>query len=318
MPTGTGNSSGTNKCKRCKNNVTTGLKCIICGVLSHKSCLLKVKYATIIDDNLCNCCIDANNDANNEPLSVADDKQINNTTELELKVNFLEEIIKNKDIIIFNQGIAINALQDQVVLLKNSVSKPDTVQSHEVEKQFMSLKEHRNGSENPMNLNQGRAPFTNASVSNAIASAHTSNHCKKFIDLNNDHIIHSNNTFRTRDAVKPRNLLTGNMNTTSNLNLKASESQGIKYLHSTNWDPQTSTEELTKYLQGIIPSLRLEKLNSRYPQEYASFKLSVPNSEVNKIIKNIDRCICLAVGHICRTVRDFKSNSETGKINKNI
>ncbi|CAH1109638.1 unnamed protein product [Psylliodes chrysocephalus] len=75
------------------------------------------------------------------------------------------------------------------------------------------------------------------------------------------------------------------MNSTSNLNLKASESQGIKYLHSTNWDPQTSTEELTNYLQVIIPSLRLEKLNSRYPQEYASFKLSVPNSELNKIMK---------------------------------
>ena len=46
-------------CKKCKNNIRTGYKCINCGAVMHKSCA-KLSNAIQINDKQRNCCSSEN------------------------------------------------------------------------------------------------------------------------------------------------------------------------------------------------------------------------------------------------------------------
>ncbi|CAH1109353.1 unnamed protein product [Psylliodes chrysocephalus] len=248
---------GDNKCKRCKKSVTTGLTCVICGVVSHPSCLKSVKHAVIIDDNTCNCCSD--NSSEQIPPSVSH-KPSYSISELEMKVKFLEEIIRNKDMIVYNQEIAIRSLQSQVDFLKQGSIVDTSTKINKAESQpTVFYQNNRNTAIHEPQGNSSKPAFTSTVVSSAIANAHASNTCHNLIHMNRDST--SQSEFYNLKARKPtKKLLTGNMNADSSFNLKASITQEMKYLHSTKWDPNTVEDELSKYLQISGHSLRVDTI----------------------------------------------------------
>ncbi|CAH1115604.1 unnamed protein product [Psylliodes chrysocephalus] len=271
---------GDNKCKRCKKSVTTGLSCVICGVVSHPSCLKSVKNSIIIDDNTCNCCSD--NASEQTPTVIL--KPSFSNSELVIKVTFLEEIIRNKDMVIFNQEIAIKSLQSQVDLMKKGSFMETAIQTNKAKSLPTDFNSNRHTVLKEAQGNSSKTPISRTVVSSAIANAQASNSCHDIIHLNKDSTSHRD-YYNFKSNKPTRKLLTGNMNVESNSNLKASIFQEMKHLHSAKWDPNTLEDELSKYLQSILPATRVKKLNARYPLDYASFKISVPAADIETILQ---------------------------------
>lgn len=291
-----------NKCKRCKNSVQSGLKCITCGVISHKSCLNALKSVKFIDDVTVNCCADSSEDQAvcNQPITQGQKMSYQDTKSSvdDIKIKYLEELLRQKDLTITNQAIAINSLQDQVSYLKRELmisEKPisDKVINEPISKPLSYAQaSSRSISSNTSSKNTSKAAVSNitpSAVSHAIHLAKAHEVCQNIVQLNEDRqdgnervMQHSVNRVRRRS----RNILIGDSNDLStNSILKSAKDVSFKHFHSTNWDPETSDEALLNYLKGIVSEVKIEKLNSRNPSIYASFKISVPSVDVDKIMK---------------------------------
>ncbi|CAH1101689.1 unnamed protein product [Psylliodes chrysocephalus] len=264
-----------NKCKRCGNSVTTGPKCIICGVMSHNSCLKMLRNAIIIDNKTSNCC---NTDSVETPTNILENISVNESVN-EVKLKYLEEILKQKDLVIENQKIAIGALQEQITYLKVSNTLDPKRQTPDVTTQLST--NNSNG--------KNMVKISTRDVSQAVHNAHARVICDKYVNENTNlqqlETDNANHNYYTSGRVgrRNRNLIMGNANTT-NCSLKAAIRTVYKHLHVTNMDPATSQEELLSYLQGVIPSVKVEKLNSRFPDDYASFKVSAPINEHQQLL----------------------------------
>lgn len=117
-------------CRKCKKITQNGYKCVVCGSVSHASCVKLLKSVKIIDDKAILCCnvtdrsavgggnVDA---ALKSPLA-AEGEILNYSIE----VHYLRQIIDDKNVIIKNQADLIESLKQQILLLKNvnTVSKP--------------------------------------------------------------------------------------------------------------------------------------------------------------------------------------------------
>lgn len=58
-----------------------------------------------------------------------------------------------------------------------------------------------------------------------------------------------------------------------------------KHFHVFRLDPELSTDVLADYIRTKnVPGARVEKLKSKYPDEYSSFRVSVPDSHANDIL----------------------------------
>lgn len=59
----------------------------------------------------------------------------------------------------------------------------------------------------------------------------------------------------------------------------------FSHFHVSRLDPNLTVEELLQYLQGRdIANAKLEKLQSKYPEQYSSFKVSVPSDQVQDVL----------------------------------
>lgn len=56
------------------------------------------------------------------------------------------------------------------------------------------------------------------------------------------------------------------------------------YVHVSKLDPKTTADSVSRYLDQIVPSCKCEMLDSRFPEIYSSFKVSVPLDNVDKIM----------------------------------
>ena len=276
-----------NKCKRCNKPVKeakTSMKCITCGVSSHKSCLAILKNIVYLDEENMNCC---NNDIEVPTGSAAGQSESCVKTSEDicaLKVNYLEEIIKQKDLIIQNQEIAIKSLQDQVILLKqvNHSSSPSV--NGLVSRNTAKTTKKNLQTANKIPSNDLGEALNGRVVSNAIQIAQAAAVCDRVINLNKDSSDVTNLSLNPRKIPKSRTLLIGAKNEPLNIKLKVSEAVTMKHFHVTNWHPDTLEIDLDQYLKAFSSQIRVEKLNSRRPQDYASFKISVPISEAQKLM----------------------------------
>lgn len=293
-----------NKCKRCKSSVQSGLKCITCGVTSHKSCLNALKTVKFIDDVTVNCCADNTADQAVCNQSVSEGQKMSyqdstNANVNDIKIKYLEELIRQKDLTITNQAIAITSLQDQVSYLKRELSifeKPAGEKTtHEPISKSLSYAQasSKNITSNMSSKSKtSKAIVSNvtpSAVSHAIHLAKAHEVCQNIVQLNQDkQDVNERVTLQAVNHVRrrSRNILIGDSNTLpTNSTLKSAKDASFKHFHSTNWDPETNDETLLNYLRGMVPEVKVEKLNSRNPSIYSSFKISVPSVDVDKIIK---------------------------------
>lgn len=309
--------STSNRCKRCKSSVQIGLKCIKCGVVSHKSCLNALKGVTFFDDATVNCCPEAPVDivlagtaskqdkSAHIPVNPADSACGNSEFKMqEIKIKHLEELLEQKESIILYQSIAINSLQDQVAYLKDQLKSQEinpigNIAVGGVTNQAVLTSSNQNKNKNKNKSASPPAPIiSSAAVSHSIHLAQAQKVCKDIINLNkdsqNDHDIPGQNVcqdvMQRRAAQMPRrksrNILVGDgKNMPDNNVLKSAKYNEYKHFHSTYWDPETDEGALSDYLRRFVPEVQIEKLNSRNPSRYASFKVSVPNMEAHKITR---------------------------------
>lgn len=57
-----------------------------------------------------------------------------------------------------------------------------------------------------------------------------------------------------------------------------------KFFHVTKLHPETTAEELAKFLKSDLPKVRVEKLDSLHPESYSSFKIAVSEANEKKIL----------------------------------
>lgn len=281
-------------CVRCKQPIKVGLKCTRCGRLTHKACVKLLKNATVLDSSSIICC-------DNLPTvvdsCVASDPNVtdvitkNDTNDILLvKIKYLEEIIKQKDLIIENQNIAINALTDQISLLKQS-GRNDLTYSSVLQCQPAHGAVNRNTSSSTK-LDESKVatpssslslkatlPITTQDVSSAIHSIEARRICDNIINIESDRKV--DRPLRSR---KIRNVLVGNATEPESCPFKAASFLRLKHFHATNFDVCVDEQELLKYLRGFAPNVEVRKLVSRNPTRYSSFKISVPYEDVDKIV----------------------------------
>lgn len=108
------NSESTNGvCKRCKNNVITGYRCILCASAFHKSCSKSnsnIKY--ISGDSVICCDVD-------KQLSFED---IYDSLDQKVDCKVFKYIIEQKDEVIRHKDIIIEELRGKIVLLNDNIS----------------------------------------------------------------------------------------------------------------------------------------------------------------------------------------------------
>lgn len=296
-----GNSAGScssNKCKRCKNSVTSGLKCVVCGTVSHKSCLNALKSVKFIDDVTVNCCLDVMDG------EAVDDQSLHLSAKAptieEIKIKYLEEILKQKDLIIENQAIAIKSLQDQLSLIRNIPSRHNSIEPTPTLEMTSTAgsyagavgKNQTKSSKSLGKVNPSGTPkqISSAAVSHALHVAQSSKICRDIIHLDNMDSTPPPSVTKPEAASGPRkrsrNILIGDAkDLPSTTSLKSANESARRHFHTTNWDSNTREEVLLSYLKSFSPQVSVEKLNSRDPERYASFKVSVPISDVPAITK---------------------------------
>lgn len=277
----------TNICKRCNNSVVTGLKCRTCGVVSHKSCLKTIK-AKFYNDSTVDCCVNIPvsvktlNPATNLSTNIAMD--VDKTVE-QIKIAYLEEIIRQKDLIINNQAMLIDSLQAQIKFLNRDISNKSAnvplTPKHVSYSEVTSNKKTKSHNSKENDESQNTSQVTPSAVSRAIHNAHASKVCHELVNLASDVPA------RTKNQRNARKLLVGNANhDRENLNFKSARIIKMNYFHVTNCDPETTSEDLTSYLKTIVSSIQVDRLQSRNPSQYSSFKISVPSEDVPKILKS--------------------------------
>lgn len=311
----------TGGCKRCNSIVTDGLRCVNCGILSHKSCLKYYKYIKYLSDDTVICCIenstpDLTPTDSIPPLSPLPQEE----TADSVKIILLQEIIKQKDLVIENQKIAIRALNDQIVLLREVqsnaatnthtgavkkgtahelplASKKTIISSADVAGAIPEVKSNVAANTYAGAVKKGSAldettPFefplaskkttvSSADVAGAISNAQAQTTSKSINPNNNTpHLLAPHN----RVPRKSGNILTGSSKNSS-CPLKAVEKRSKKYFHLTMMSPDSNTEELQRYLQTFADSSEVKRLPSNSPQSYASFKIGVDTVEADKLMK---------------------------------
>lgn len=317
MPDGNRNLSSSNVCKRCNNSVTTGHKCRKCGIVSHKSCLKTIK-AIFYDDSTVDCCstnlasVKSSNAANIEATDITVDAE---KSVEQIKILYLEEIVRQKDLVIKNQAMLVESLQAQITLLnrniqiqtENTVNTPSTSDSGSYSK-VMSK-----GISKTVNNDLAKQQFTtqikSTDVSRALHVAQASRVCNDVVNLTSDLKAKSQKTQKVQR--KSRKLLVGSAdNDRENSNFKAAKVVQMKHFHITNCDPGTTQEALTLYLKNIVSSVLVEPLNSRNPVQYSSFKISIPTDDASMILKPELWPSGVVINHFFRAKQQSKSNTK--------
>ncbi|CAH1099375.1 unnamed protein product [Psylliodes chrysocephalus] len=235
-----------------------------------------------------------------------------------IKITYLEKILEEKERTIANQVIAIQSLTQQVDLLKHmiplfSVPTPheDTLHDHS------GTDEHRKPiCQHPVQTDKKNNTIPKTSVAQALHNAETLRVCNSIINLNDDssqdqnpsntpkwptyfahqmshqRSVHRNSqNYTTRDNNNKRStksLLVGTLQHSGECSLRASQKafepplvhkSKVNSYHATNFEVNTSDLELSSHLAQFAPNVKVEKLNARRPDDYASFKISLPSDE---------------------------------------
>lgn len=315
MPDEARDLASSNNCKRCNNAVTTGHRCRRCGTLSHKSCLKTMK-AKFYEDSTVDCCsnyaasIKTSNVANSEPTVITTDAE---KCIEQIKISYLEEIIRQKDLVIKNQAMLIESLQAQITLImhnmtvgtENTANNPSDLKSG-------SHAEVANGKSKSQKkkaivVQQNTPQITSSDVSCALHMAHASKVCNDVVNLTNE--IQSKTQKSQNNRRDSRKLLVGNAdNDGENASFKSAKFVQMKHYHVTNCDPETTQEALTLHLKKIVPVVQVELLKSRNPVQYSSFKISVPTAEASKVLKPEVWPSGVVVNHFFRAHRQPNTN----------
>ncbi|CAG9818969.1 unnamed protein product [Phaedon cochleariae] len=254
-------------CARCRNPVKTGSKCSKCGVLSHNSCLKALKNVQFFKDGTVICCQENENcapiDKDSDSVSINDTQ---NEAADKITIKFMEQLLKQKDLTITNQEIAIKSLTEQIVLLKEKLlyasNKTDQLAWPPVSNQVQSKEKRDNqkiSSGNSTATSSKKQHIAKTDLSSAVHKAETQQLCQQIIDLDKG-------PSTSTDTKNSRRILVGNKGDPTGCPFKASTKnirksdlhKNLRYFHVTNLDTETDETELLHYLKNFAPNVQVE------------------------------------------------------------
>ncbi|CAH1106649.1 unnamed protein product [Psylliodes chrysocephalus] len=277
-----------NTCVRCKKSVGTGIRCKICGILSHKSCLKSLKTVKIIDNEYCICCQGTGDRSalgtqTVTPISCNSDIIFTeNVPEIEIlrnSVKHLESLLTEREKTIKYQDVAIKSLTDQIDLMKkvntlfnnSSVSTNSKNQFSYTTTESLSVLPAVNNAEPQIKL---------PDVRSAVHLAQTKMLCDETINLRDNVSAANSSTPTSRSG----SIFIGTHNGLEDCPLKAAESRIMRHFHVTNFNIDVTVINLKTYLSQFASEVVVQKLNSKSPEHYSSFKVSVPTQQTSSIL----------------------------------
>lgn len=296
-----------NKCKRCNKTAQSGYKCIRCGTTSHPSCVTYLKNVIIISESekLVNCC-DNSDDPDVLDLSFCSAKGENNMESHSSELFYLKYVIKQKNQIIKQQQDLIEAYKQQIVLLNkqtmcgthSEIVAPSAAVKFNNSKDVNSIKarnklnkeESLQTSVHTVNASMDSSKNHQQSASVAVVNQTMSKTKMKTKQINNNNPktlspTEPNSTIVNND-IQNDNKFTGKIPDKSGRHhgkyiVGALTENGVKtidknaYLHVFKTHPDLTTDELKTLLVTRFPEVIVEKLNSKHPLKYSSFKITI-------------------------------------------
>ena len=265
-------------CKKCKNKVVTSVKCLKCQQPFHPSCAKNsAKYSD--DGTTFTCC--ENEDTITEMTDpdfwdAVNRLQQQPNTGMDLRI--FTYIIKQKDII-------IDELRQQIQLLNNQLSMAASTGT--------TSKNIIKGNEKPNNEKKRET--------NAIAQKNTNdkepptlittniNNKPKTTPWNKSKVKQASDEKKDQPIIdtkiKKRQLkstVIGSLPGTTRLEAISKKA----YIHVYRLSPKTTKEQMQEHLKSYLNEFDIEKLNSKYPDLYSSFKLTLDFDELETVMKS--------------------------------
>ncbi|CAG9815509.1 unnamed protein product [Phaedon cochleariae] len=292
-------------CKKCKSNVVSGYKCIECNSYFHHSCGKKRQVKVICDNNVI-CCEKTDDKVVENDAAFFDAVDEFSDSSKKIDVSIFNYVVKQKDTIICELRDKISLLNEQIILLNKikaiENSSPNFILSEETKpeaKTWASVTADKKGKDNSSKQKINHqceshtktvknspqpiiSKITKKDVSNSLAQVVTQTKMNEIINLTNNEKSPSNlnldqDGWRETKRKRRRNVIIGK-NSTEIV-------KGVpKYinLHVYRLKPGTTTDELTHLLKSNFPEVACESLNSKFPELYSSFKVTIMESHFRK------------------------------------
>ncbi|KAJ8948139.1 hypothetical protein NQ317_000182 [Molorchus minor] len=298
MAGGHSSSVGLSTCKRCKSNVVNAIKCRNCENSYHLSCAKLCTNVKFSDSGEIICCEILNPESDNGFFDALDELS---STGKKVDMPIFSYIIKQKDLIIQELREKIDLLHkhiDMLNIINQHKSNSEESQLAKVKTssntKTISNKNTNNTDKNDIEVNrhtvaahvnkQGNSRITKNDVSSGIMRAETENKMNKYIHLVKDgqngppaNTSNHNNKDEANDwklisnTRRKRKMIVGN-------NKDSSSVKGVPKLvslHVYRINKNTTTDELTTLLKDNFQEVVCEQINSKHPEIYSSFKVSI-------------------------------------------
>lgn len=287
-------------CKKCKNKVVNFVKCITCNAYFHSSCAKNLK-CVIIDKHFVNCCEKSDEVYNTEDdINAAFfDAMDNLTCENKIDISIFKYIVKQKDAIIAELNDKVRILNEQLsdakrLFVVEKTPKHDKKYISSIKDTTPARYELPGASEN-LNGSSGKIQENNITlkdINKAVLETETRIMCDKFINMERPPANIETNEVRGEKQWKKvegkrtkrksnDHLVVGNFS--GETSIKGVEN--YLHLHVYNLQPNTAKDDLLKFLSPNFPGVKCDSLQSRHPDRYSSFKVSISRNQMD-LIKN--------------------------------
>ncbi len=269
MAGGANASESTLSCKKCKSKVVNAIKCAKCGNAYHQSCAKLVTNIQFLDNSSALCCGPVPMGEDDTAFFEAVDHLIGPDKKMDFSI--FTYLMKQKDQTINELREHVRLLNEHIVLLKaNSNAKPDTPY----------IRNHKISSEPDKKLSPEKAIKKNINVQKTPSS-------NSVIDT---HDININNQKPKEDRTNKRKpLIIGNgTDPGGNNNDGFAIARVVKRssIHLTRINPKITDEQISNFIENnlvslsllkenISPGIKVAKLQSRHPDTYSSFKITM-------------------------------------------
>ena len=272
-------------CKRCKKKVVNGLKCLVCDNFYHNRCAELTDNVKFLDENNITCCdSDCNNSecnsVNEDEISAAflDALNSNHSSDSKIDIRIFKYVLKQKDSIISELRERVKDLTQHVILLKSHNSG--------TREQITKARVLQNNTTKAIDCSEQNINVNNKAKQTASVSQQSVLNDPRTLDDRAEVISSKPNQQLWTDVVRKtkRAIVVGNVNNIDTSSIKLQGVPRTVSMHVFRLTPETNEEQLLDYLKPMFPEITCERLNSRHPELYASFKVNIYEDNVNSFM----------------------------------
>ncbi len=254
-------------CRKCKNKVVTAVKCVNCDSAYHQSCAKLINNIKLLDSAKLICC---------ERIPIVDDdaaffdavEQLSGP-EKKVDLSIFTYILKQKDHVIAELRDQVKLLNDHIALLKQPIKETSVSSQEEI-----ITKREESDNIQPQNIDIKPVPKEGITTDNTVQNGNV------------------NKSKSVKTPPKKRSLLIiGNgshVDSTTEEGDSFAISRIIRHssIHLTRVNPIKTEDDVLKYIENtmtsqaiikenIPPKIKLTKLQSRHPENYSSYKITL-------------------------------------------